>query len=347
MGENTKTDVKNNILNNKDLEKAHITIKNLINNIESIIRGRKETILLILTALFADGHILLEDYPGSGKTTLAKVLGYSILNSETSNDNKPKDNQDKTVKFKRIQFTPDMLPTDIIGVNIFDQKERKFRFSQGPVFSNILLADEINRTGPKVQSALLECMAEKQVTVDNITYKLDSLFFVIATQNPIDMAGTYQLPLVQLDRFIMKANLGYITEEKELEVLQDYTSITDLSKVKAVSTKNEITEIQKMIDKVHCKDNIKKTIVSILNRTRNHKLIRLGASTRSGIMFIKALKSYALINGRNYVIEDDIKYIGKYVLSHRIKLSESVEDKIALIQSIIEEELEKLIRQKE
>jgi MoxR-like ATPase len=199
-----------------ELESTHTTIRNLITSLERVIRGRGDTIRLVIAALVADGHVLLEDYPGSGKTTLAKTLGGLIGPDENHDDRFKTRSKDPIVGFRRIQFTPDMLPGDVLGVNVFDPKTGQFSFMHGPVFAHIVLADEINRTGPKVQAAFLECMAEKQVTMDNVTRPLDQLFFVMGTQNPLDMAGTYPLPQVQLDRFLLKVPMSYVDSATEL-----------------------------------------------------------------------------------------------------------------------------------
>jgi len=323
------------------LEHANNIINKLIYNVEKIIRGKRNVISLIITGIIAGGHILLEDYPGCGKTTLAKTLSYSIgSDDETAHD------MDHT-KFKRIQFTPDLLPSDIIGVNIYDQKKGEFRFSPGPVFSNIVLADEINRANPKVQSALLESMAEKQVTVDNITYALDSFFFVIGTQNPLEVAGTYPLPLVQLDRFLMKLDIGYIDATTEIEVLKEFANvISKPNDITKVCTKREILSIRKLSELIFCEEEIYKAIVSITQRTRNHSAIRFGASTRSSIMLLQAVKSYALINNRDYVIEDDIKYLASHVLYHRLQFKEGIKNPKNLLQGIIDECIEEIIQSK-
>ena len=323
------------------LDQANNIINNLIANVEKIIRGKRNVISLIITGIIAGGHILLEDYPGCGKTTLAKTLSCSIgSDDETANEM-------DHIKFKRIQFTPDLLPSDIIGVNIYDQKKAEFRFSAGPIFSNIVLADEINRANPKVQSALLESMAEKQVTVDNITYSLDSFFFVIGTQNPLEVAGTYPLPLVQLDRFLMKLDIGYINSETEIEILKDFTkTISKLDKIIKICTKREILAINKLAETIFCEEEIYKAIVSIVQKTRNHPAIRFGASTRSSIMLLQAVKAYAVVCNRDYVIEDDIKYLTPHVLYHRLIFRETNKNPKSILEDIVNECIEEIIQSK-
>jgi MoxR-like ATPase len=210
-------------------DNAYKVSKSLVTALSSIIRGRTDTIELVVAALIADGHVLLEDYPGSGKTTLAKTLGGLIDSTPHSALSNASTEKEPIIGFRRIQFTPDMLPGDVLGVNIFDPKTGQFNFLHGPVFAHIVLADEINRTGPKVQSAFLECMAEKQITIDNITHQLDDLFFVLGTQNPLDLAGTYPLPQVQLDRFLFRVPMSYVDAQTELAILEDIKAIENAS----------------------------------------------------------------------------------------------------------------------
>ncbi len=325
---------KNNLVDTK--RSSHL-IAQLIKNIEIIIRGRTEVIKLVITAMIADGHILLEDYPGSGKTTLAKTLGHSIASSLE---------KEGSVGFHRVQFTPDLLPSDILGVNIYNQKDGTFHFSRGPVFTNILLADEINRTSPKVQSALLECMAEKQVTLDNVTYFLDDFFFVIGTQNPLDIAGTYPLPLVQLDRFLMKLDLGHIDRATELDVLSNYKQIRQVGKVKPVCNYDDILYLRDTADKVYADELVLNCIVDIIDETRTSDKIILGASTRSSIMFLRALKAYALVHGRDYIIEDDIRNLAVNVLFHRLRFRDSVKNPKDALDKIVADKVELLVKAK-
>lgn len=316
-------------------EEARDKIDELIQNVGSIIRGKEDVLKLIITGILAGGHILLEDYPGCGKTTLAKTLSYSIGDEDS--------NTSGHIIFKRIQFTPDLLPSDITGVSIYNQKNQDFFFAPGPVFSNIVLADEINRASPKVQSALLECMAEKQVTVDNETHYLDDFFFVIGTQNPLELAGTYPLPLVQLDRFLMKLDLGHIDSKTEIEILKEYSSvISKPEKVKKVCSKNDILSMRNLVEEVFCEEDIYYCIAEIVQSTRNNPAIYFGASTRSAIMLLQAVKAYAIINGRDYVISDDIKKLAFYVLHHRLQYNEGITDSESIIKSIIDKCIDNL-----
>jgi MoxR-like ATPase len=289
-------------------ETALQNIQRLTDNIETVIKGKRNQIKFVLTALLAKGHILMEDNPGTGKTVMAKTLAQSISGSH-----------DQSVNFKRIQFTPDLLPMDLIGSHIFDDVKKEFIFKKGPLFCNVLLADEINRASPKVQSALLECMAETQITMGEITYKLDKLFFTIATQNPVEMEGTYPLPAAQLDRFFIKIIFGYVDEETELNIYKDYLGINNnLNNIQQVLGIDEILFLQEQSENVFVHEELIRAVRNIVWATRRHQDIMLGASTRSGITFLKCLKAYALVNGRTYVIEDDINDLCQPVLDHRL-----------------------------
>ena len=270
-------------------------------NVNKIIIGKSQVIDLILTSILAGGHVLLEDTPGTGKTVLAKSIAKSI------NSN-----------FKRIQFTPDLLPYDITGLNIFNQKENQFTFIKGPIFTNILLADEINRATPRTQSSLLESMEEKQITTDGTTRYLEKPFLVIATQNPIETAGTFPLPEAQLDRFMMQLNMGYPTENEELEIINRFISDNPLEKVNAVCNKEDIIEMQNLISTVFVHNSIRNYIVNIVQATRKNSSIALGISPRGTLALLKSSQVYATINGRNYVIPDDVKFLAPFVLAHRI-----------------------------
>jgi len=290
-------------------ETALQNIQRLTDNVETVIKGKRNQIKFVLTALLAKGHILMEDNPGTGKTVMAKTLAQSISGN----------NDSQSVNFKRIQFTPDLLPMDLIGTHIFDDVKKEFIFKKGPLFCNVLLADEINRASPKVQSALLECMAENQITMGEVTYKLDNLFFTIATQNPVEMEGTYPLPAAQLDRFFIKIIFGYVDEETELDIYKNYLGINNnLNNIHQVLGINQILFLQQQSENVFVHEEIIKAVRNIVWATRRHQDILLGGSTRSGITFLKCLKAYALVNGRTYVIEDDVNDLCQPVLDHRL-----------------------------
>jgi MoxR-like ATPase len=309
----------------------------LIEALATVIQGRRDTIELVVTALLADGHALLEDFPGSGKTTLAKTLGKLL--------SKGQDNQTEILTFRRIQFTPDMLPSDVLGVNIFDINSNSFQFIHGPIFAHIVLADEINRTGPKVQAAFLECMAEKQVTIDNKTHLLHPVFFVLGTQNPIEFAGTYALPLVQLDRFLLKIPMSYVDNATELAILESHSRIEhDSNNLTPVASVDEVIKARLEVKKVKVANTIRQAIVDILQATRNSPSIEIGASTRAGLMLQAAIKAWAYVQGRDFCTEDDLKFIAPYVLLHRLKFNSSLSSPKVLLTQVIEKPLEELIR---
>lgn len=278
-----------------------MNIQDVVNRLENVILGKSQMIRLTLTSILAGGHVLLEDVPGVGKTMLvrsiARVLGCS---------------------FKRIQFTPDLLPSDVTGTSVYNPSELQFEFRPGPIMGQIVLADEINRTSPKTQAALLEAMEERAVTVDGQTYPLPEPFFLIATQNPIEYEGTFPLPEAQLDRFTMKLNVGYPTIEEEAELLSRVQHHHPIEDVQPVMTANELLELQKQVKEVHVDESLKEYLVTISHETRNHPAVYIGVSPRGSITLFRACQAYAYMEGRDYVIPDDIKLLAHPVLDHRI-----------------------------
>ncbi len=279
--------------------------------------GRDEIIELVLVALFADGHVLLEDYPGSGKTTLAKALGHAFVDEPTDAHG--------VATFRRVQFTPDLLPSDITGVTIFDTTTNVFSFRRGPVFASVLLVDEINRTSPKVQSALLEAMAEKQVTVDNVSHRLDELFFVMATQNPLDSVGTYPLPLAQLDRFLFKLTMKHIDPASELQVLKTWGQPRVAMQLPQVYRSEVVAARRLLREKVAVSQLVQQCLIDIATALRDTKRTRQGVSTRSLVQAIPALQTRALLKGRDYVSSDDIEALAYPLFAHRLELMPGVQ----------------------
>ena len=304
---------------NGALQEALEVLSTLQATIKKQVLGRDDVIELAIVALIADGHILLEDFPGSGKTTLAKALGEAIVNGFS--------NDESIVPFRRIQFTPDLLPSDVTGVPVFDSNSNAFHFRHGPLFAHVVLADEINRTSPKVQSAMLEAMGEKQVTVDNVTYALDDLFFVIATQNPLDLVGTYPLPTPQLDRFLFKITMNHIDRESELDVLDTYKERRELTGQLKTVTRDQVLRARKNIDaEIAISPAIKTALVDISRNLREDDRVLQGNSTRSMVLLLPALQVSAALRGRDYVSAEDIELLLLRVLGHRIELAPGVSD---------------------
>jgi MoxR-like ATPase len=312
-----------------DLKSAHSLARRLVDGLAAVIRGKEPVLEQLVTAVLAGGHVLVEDVPGLGKTTLAKTVARLVAGSRKGSG----------VVFRRIQFTPDLLPYDITGVDVFDPGTRKFVFTPGPVFTNVLLADEINRTTPKVQSALLEVMAEGQVTVGNTTYRMDPFFFVIATQNPVEMEGVYPLPLAQIDRFLMKMHVGYPDAEVEVGIVRDDPSARIMPEVRPVCGKEEVLAARARVDQVFCDEKLMRAAVNVSAATRSHPGIALGASPRGSLMLVQAARALALVRGREYVIDQDLIDLAPLVVSHRLRLKDARADSAALVREIVMSQL--------
>lgn len=297
--------------------------KALLDNISKVIVGKETVIKLIITALLADGHVILEDVPGTGKTRLAKSLAASVNGS-----------------FKRIQFTPDLLPGDVTGMNVYNKKNGEFELRKGPVFTNILLADEINRATPRTQAGLLESMEERQVTIDGETYELEKPFFVIATQNPIETAGTYPLPEAQLDRFMMRLSLGLPSMEEEIDILDRFMKEDPFDGLQPILEQATLEEMKVAVSEVFVHPEIEKYMVEIVSGTRKKEKVIMGASPRATLALLRACKAYAALSGRTYCIPDDVKMLAVPVLAHRLKLSYGYgqrQEAESVIREILEE----------
>jgi len=312
-----------------DFTRSHALARKLVDGLSTVIRGKKSVLEHLVTGILAGGHVLIEDVPGLGKTTLAKTVARLISRSRRGTP----------VVFRRIQFTPDLLPYDITGVDVFDPSRKEFVFSPGPVFANVLLADEINRTTPKVQSALLEVMAEGQVTVGNKTYRMDPFFFVIATQNPVEVEGVYPLPLAQLDRFLMRLRVGYPERETEEGIVRDDPAATVMPEIRPVCGREEILAARRTVDRAFCDEKLLKAAVGVSVATRTHQGVSLGASPRGSLMLVRAARALAVVHGREYVIDQDLVDLAPLVLAHRLRLKDARVDPEALLREIVMAEL--------
>ena len=301
-----------------DLDRARGTAQRIADNVKRVIVGKDQAIELGITALTCQGHALIEDVPGVGKTMLARSVAQSA-----------------GCAFKRIQFTPDLLPTDITGVSIYNQKSGEFEFREGPIISQIVLADEINRATPKTQSALLEAMEERQVTVEGVTHKLPRPFMVMATQNTIEYEGTFPLPEAQLDRFLLMINLGYPTAEQELAIMENQRLVHPIETLQPVATPDEVRELQDAAKHIYVDDLIKEYIVAIIGATRDHADISLGSSPRGSLALFRGAQATALLRGRDFALPDDVKELAVPMISHRIIVSASARMRGVLARDIV------------
>lgn len=283
---------------------VHPSLDSLLTTVNQVIVGKEKQIRLLVTALLARGHVLLEDLPGMGKTVLAKTLAQAIGGS-----------------YNRLQFTADLLPSDVVGLHVFNQRTSEFELRKGPVFADVLLADEINRATPRTQSGLLECMEERQVTIEGITLPLPSTLLVIATQNPIESEGTYPLPEAQLDRFLFKLSLGYGTRADSKEILKRFRSESPLEQVKPVITVEQIAALQKEVATVHVSQAVEDYVIDLTEATRTHRSVEVGISPRAMLALLRSAQAFAFLAGRSYVLPDDVKEVFPSLTTHRIRLS--------------------------
>ena len=300
-------------------------INQVMDEVETVIIGKRDTIALVLASIMCNGHILIEDVPGVGKTTLAKALAKTL-----------------GCTFKRIQFTPDLLPADVTGISVFNQKTAEFEFRRGPIFAQFVLADEINRSTPKTQSSLLECMEERQVTVDGTTYPLPVPFFVIATENSVEYHGTYPLPEAQLDRFMMRLSVGYPGKSEESKVLDSQMVEHPIVNVRIILSSEEVLELQRAVKDAYLEPSLRDYIVEIASATRTHPMVSLGASPRGSLSLSRAARALAAISGRGFVLPDDVKALVVPVLAHRLVLKPEARVRNVSAPDVIEEIISKI-----
>lgn len=287
---------------------THPALDSLLTSVNRVIVGKEEQVRLLVTALLARGHVLLEDLPGMGKTVLAKTLAQAIGGT-----------------YNRLQFTADLLPSDVVGLHVFNQRTNEFELRKGPVFADVLLADEINRATPRTQSGLLECMEERQVTIEGVTLPLPSTLLVIATQNPLESEGTYPLPEAQLDRFLFRQSLGYGTREDAKEILRRFRSTSPLETVQPVMSVEQIAALQKEVTTVHVSQAVEDYVIDLTEATRSHRSVDVGISPRAMLALLRAAQAYAFVSGRTYVLPDDVKAVFPSLAAHRIRLSMEAE----------------------
>jgi MoxR-like ATPase len=305
-----------------DFEAAAGRIEDVVQSVSQAIEGKEDVIRLALIGLVSAGHLLIEDVPGVGKTMLAKAIARST-----------------SCSWSRIQFTPDLLPSDVTGVSIYNSRTGKFEFRPGAVFANLVLGDEINRASPKTQSALLEAMEERQVTVDGVTYEIEEPFMVLATQNPLEHEGIFPLPQSQIDRFTMRVRIGYPSSTAEVEILDTHGDARGLERVESVMSPEEVVALVRAAQRVHVADVVKQYIVELCEATRKHRTIQLGASPRASLFLLRTARARAVANGRDYVLPDDVKVLAQSVLAHRLVLTPDAELRGATAESAVKDVL--------